>query len=541
MRAIINILCGTALCLATTLDAATPAAPKHLFQAEILFEVQRGHAFDALLKLNSGLAHETSRINSDTINKNDLLLAFGLSKQVEKNIKAADNNNPQQRNHSAYLLAKFYDENQQPVKTIQALEMIHGNISQQDKLPLQQLTALAYIRTGKYNAAADLLEKLAADNDSNVYIQYNLALAQLQSGNEKKGLSTLASLGQITGYDAEQLSVKDLANLQLGDRYLNKAQPAQAKIYYNRVRMDSPFIEQTLLGSGWADFSLGKFERAVVPWSMLHNSKELSDSVIEAKMALPYAYAKLGAHGKAANLYGQTIETLEAELSRINTAIKHAQNGELQQHLINAFEAQPNKAYPQLAAENRKQPFYLHTLLTDPQFRLLANMLHELVLSKNRLHQQQQSIDAFNELIRLKQKHYTATKVKTQKAILKIAQKIKDIEVSAAKLANSSNKTNLSNTISPLKSKYKNYLQLQKNQASDYQQLGNHKKQLVKLSKQLKQLNNKLNPVFTRAGKQLSLLATNKLKQQHSKLENYRVNALFALAESYDFATRKQQ
>ena len=462
MRTIINILCGTALCLATTLDAATPAAPKHLFQAEILFEVQRGHAFDALLKLNSDLARETARINSDTINKNDLLLAFGLSQQVEKNIKAADNNNPQQRNHSAYLLAKFYDENQQPVKTIQALEMIHGNISQQDKLPLQQLTALAYIRIGKYNAAADLLEKLAADNDSNVYIQYNLALAQLQSGNEKKGLSTLASLGLITGNDAEQMSVKDLANLQLGERYLNKAQPTQAKIYYNRVRMDSPFIEQTLLGSGWADFSLGKFERAVVPWSMLHNSKELTDSVIEAKMALPYAYAKLDAHGKAANLYGQTIETLEAELSRLNTAIKHAQNGELQQHLINTFEAQSKKAYPQLVADSHKQPFYLHTLLTDPQFRLLTNMLHELILSKNRLHQQQQSIDAFNELIRLKQKHYTATKAKTQKAILKIAQKIKDIEVRAAKLANSSNKKNLSNTISPLKNKYKNYLQLQK-------------------------------------------------------------------------------
>ena len=497
-RTVICGLCSTVLCLATTLDAATPTTPKHLIQAEILFEAQRGHAFDALLKLNSGqvndnLENETARINSGTINKNVLLLNYGLSLQVEKNIKAALNINPLQRNHNAYLLAKFYDKKQQPVKTIQALEMIDGDIKLQDKLPLQQLTSLAYIRVGKYNAAVALLENLVANKQTSVYIQYNLALALLQSGNEEKGLSTLASLGQLAGKDTEQLAIIDLANLKLGNRYLDKGQPTQAKIYFNRVHLDSPFIEQTLLVSGWAAFSLGEIERAVVPWTLLHNSKILTDSVIEAKMALPYAYAKLDTHGKAANLYGQTIKTLEAELTHLNTAIKLAQNGKLKQHLINSFETQPIDTYTQLVAENQKQPFYLHRLLTDPQFRLLADSMHDLILSKNRLHQQQQNIDAYNKHILLKQKQY------------------------------------------------KKNTPLQKNQISDYQQLDNHKKQLLKLSSQLNQLNNKLRPVLIRAGKKLSELAVNILKQQTTKLESYRLNALFALAESYTFATRKQQ
>lgn len=493
MRTKTGILYSMVLCLATTLYATTPAPPKHLFQAEILFAAQRGQAFDALVKLNRRSAEETSGMNNDAINKNALLLSYGLSRQVEKNIKAAQHNNAQQRNHNIYLLAKFYDRNQQPVKTIQTLEEIQGDIKQQDKMPLQQLTALAYIRVGKYNAAVALLENLVANNKTSVYIQYNLALAQLQSGNEEKGLLTLASLGQITGNDAEQLAIKDLANLKLGNRYLDKGQPAQAKIYFNRVRLDSPFIEQTLLGSGWAAFSLGKIERAVVPWTLLHNSETLSDSVIEANMALPYAYAKLGAHGKAANLYSQTIKTLEAELSRLHTAIELAQNGKLEQHLINSFETRDREDYTQLVAENHKQPFYLQILLTDPQFRLLTDSLHDLLLSKKRLQLQQQNIDAFNKLILLKQKPY------------------------------------------------KKNIRLRKSQASDYQQLGNHKKQLLKLSTQLNKLNNKLKPVLTRAGKQLSQQAINNLKQQQTKLENYRVNALFALAESYDFATRKQQ
>jgi hypothetical protein len=502
MRTIIAAFCGVALITATTLEAETQAELNSLLQAEILFEAQRGHAFDALLKLNRNLSHGASSHNNN-INKDELLLALGLSLQVEKNIKAGLYNNPQQRNHNLYLLAKFYYEKQQPVKTLQVLKMIQGDIKQQDKRPLQQLTALASIRVGKHSTAANILEKLAknnnTDNSTDIYVQYNLALAQLQSNNEKKGLSTLLALGQINSSDEEQLALKDLANLKLGNHYLEQAQPAQAKVYFNRVRMDSPFIEQTLLGSGWANFSLAKPERAIVSWTLLYNSKLLSDSVIEAKMALPYAYAKLGAHGKAANLYGQTIQTLEAELSQLDSAIKLAQNGELQQYLISVLETQQKNTYTQLLADKQKQPFYLHTLLTDVQFRLLVDSLRELVLSQQRLHQQQNKIDTLNKLATSKLKQIAASQSKTTKPVKHL-----------------------------------------KNQSKTYQQFGKQKKQLIKLSAQLKQIKNKLTPVLIEAGKQLSLLAENKLQQQHEKLESYRINALFALAESYDLATRQQ-
>jgi len=501
---LIATFCGATLGMATTLEAASPEKFKPLLQAEILFEAQRGHAFDALVKLNRYLSHGTSSHNNN-INKDELLLTLGLSQQVEKNIKAGQYNNPQQRNHKLYLLAKFYYHKQQPVKSLQLLNMIQGDIKQQDKRPLQQLTALASIRVGKYRAAESILEKLSIDDNVDAFIRYNLALAQLQSGKTEKGLSTLATLGQIYSNNEEQLAIKDFANLKLGNRYLEKSLPAQAKIYFNRVRMDSPFIEQTLLNSGWADFSLGKIERAVVPWSLLHSSEKLSVSVIEVKMALPYAYAELGAHGKAANLYGHAIETLEAELSRLNTAIKLTQNGELLLHLTKAFESQAKKNYAQLLVDDQKQPFYLPTLLTDTHFRLLADSLHNLVLSKKRLQQQQDNIDTFNKLIvlkrmPLKQGQVAATRAETKKTI--------------------------------------NHL---KNHNNEYQQLSKQKKQLIKLAAQLNQIKTRLKPVLTETGKQLSLQAINQLKQQHEKLESYRINALFALAESYDLATRQQK
>jgi len=536
MRSVIVVLCSSLLCLATTSNAATSAELKPLLQAEILFEKQSGHIFDALQKAKKN-TNKIDRLLDDLL-LNDLLLDYGLSQQVEIKLNTEVGSNQQQKNHKLYQLAKFYNENQQPVKALQTLQKVQGEINPQDKRPLQQLTALIYIHVGKFRAAINILEKLAKDKNASVYVLHNLALAQLQSGNEEKGLSILKSLGQITGNDTEQSALKDLANLKLGNRYLDKGQPAHAKTYFNRVRMDSPFIEQTLLGTGWAAFAQGDVERAVVPWTLLHGSKMLSGSVIEAKMALPYAYAKLGAHGKAANLYGQTIETLETELSRLNTAVKHVQNGKLEQHLITAFEAQPKKVYTQLLTHDDKQVSYLHHLLTDSQFRLLANNLHDLVLSKNRLQQQQQNIDAFNELIALKQKYYATTQPESEKTIFKIYEEIKKIENKAALLKNSEQ---TKQALKPLKKRYKSYLQLRKNQASDYQQLDQQKKQLRKLSKQLNKLNNNLKPILTRAGKLLSLLAINKLKQQYTKLENYRENALFAFAESYDFATRDKK
>ena len=87
MHILIATFCGAILGMTTTLEAASPEKLKPLLQAEILFEAQRGHAFDALLKLNRNLSHGASSHNNN-INKDELLLTLGLSLQVEKNIKA---------------------------------------------------------------------------------------------------------------------------------------------------------------------------------------------------------------------------------------------------------------------------------------------------------------------------------------------------------------------------------------------------------------------------------------------------------------------
>ncbi|HEY9051008.1 MAG TPA: hypothetical protein VIQ03_05650, partial [Gammaproteobacteria bacterium] len=51
----------------------------------------------------------------------------------------------------------------------------------------------------------------------------------------------------------------------------------------------------------------------------------------------------------------------------------------------------------------------------------------------------------------------------------------------------------------------------------------------------------KLNAVMARQGRMLETLSINELDRRRKRLEEYQVKARFALAESYDRATKKQQ
>ena len=50
----------------------------------------------------------------------------------------------------------------------------------------------------------------------------------------------------------------------------------------------------------------------------------------------------------------------------------------------------------------------------------------------------------------------------------------------------------------------------------------------------------KVNTLMARQGHMLDVMAVNELDQRRKRLEEYQVQARFALSESYDRATRKQ-
>ncbi len=111
----------------------------------------------------------------------------------------------------------------------------------------------------------------------------------------------------------------------LGYKLLDENAGENAKLVLERVRLSGPFSNRALLGLGWADASQGRFERALVPWSILAGREVTDPAVQEALLAVPYAYGKLNIHGRAAVLYGKALESFGKEVDKLGASIKSVQ------------------------------------------------------------------------------------------------------------------------------------------------------------------------------------------------------------------------
>ena len=539
MRSVIGTVCFMLLALPITAQAQT--GTDQLLQGEVRYESLRGHYLDALLRYNSGLSSSRAQSSPVEASITDARLALGLSDAVEQQLKGAPGGKDAQpsRNRSAYQLAWFYYNSRKPMQALEMLERIEGKTEGVSGTDIDYLRALTYLQVGRFKAAAELFYELPLANRPRGYTQYNMGMAQLLSGNEERGRSTLTSLGEISSRDAELLALKDLANIKLGYRYLQEGSLDQARDSFNRVRLDGPFTNQALLGSGWTLFTMGQIERAIVSWSVLQKKEAINDTVIEAKMALPYAYSKLGVHGKAANLYAHTVEVLESEIAGLDTAIEAVRKGELGRAIVNNRSTQGEDWFTSLAGDSEEPSLYLPLLLANDGFREQAATLHQLALLDSRIEQGVSSAAASIEYAKRVQKDYNTALPTAEKELSAVYRQIKNILPVTPQRKDTANDPVAE--IALLKKTYDNYLEARKTTADYIKRVSEYGRELAVLSKQMDRLDKALNSTIANTDKQVEATALAILEQKRNQLKSYHHNALFALAESYDFATGKKQ
>ena len=93
------------------------------------------------------------------------------------------------------------------------------------------------------------------------------------------------------------------------------------------MRLSGLHSIEALLRAGWSAASAERFERAVVPWSLLADRDPTEEAVQEALLALPYAYGDLEVHGRAAQLYERAAGTFGRALEKIDASIGSIENG----------------------------------------------------------------------------------------------------------------------------------------------------------------------------------------------------------------------
>ena len=366
-----------------TAGRSDPLELKDLYFGEALFCAFQGDWFDAITRLDTELTqhHGLDEPERDTLYYHinhaefavgDFELAYRMHQRAGRAITAVIEGNVEEsvRNEAIYRLARIYFQKDQPVNALYAVERISGDVPPHIVNDLNFLRAQIFMANGRYAEAADILKDLQDVKSLEGFSTYNLGIALIKDGKELEGREYLDLTGRIRSNDKLTLAIKDKSNLLLGSKLLEEKKFENAKQVLDRVRLNGPFSNRALLGSGWADVFQDRFERAIVPWSILVIREVTDASVQEAMLAAPYAYGKLNVYSKAALMYGSALENFDTELNKLDESIKSIREG----HFLRALAREELKQDTNWVVKLRKLPqtpetYYLLELMAAHDFQ----------------------------------------------------------------------------------------------------------------------------------------------------------------------------
>ena len=193
-----------------------------------------------------------------------------------------------------------------------------------------------------------------------------------------------------------------------GERCLRGGEQATAKPSLQRVRLDGPFSNKALLGVGWADAESANYRAALAPWLELRGRSMLDSAVQESLLAVPYAFAQLGADAQAADHYTEAIAAFGAEIDRITASIASIENGELFAELLGE-EANASGWYWRLEqVPDSVESRYLYELLATHGFQEGLKNYRDLKYLRRNLDRWTDSLGAFDDILDTRERAYRA-------------------------------------------------------------------------------------------------------------------------------------
>lgn len=337
---------AVAVACALPATAAEPPKEQHLVQdphyGDVLFHFFQDKHFSAITGLMVSQHFNRMQHHADEaeVLRGGLLLSYGLHKEageifaqlIEKSTK------PAVRDRAWFYLAKIRYQRGFDSEAESALNRIQGKLAPELEEERGLLKAQLMMARGDYAGAAAALDAMIGPKDSKLeasrFARYNLGVALIRSGDSKRGNEVLAELGRMTAPDEESRSLRDRTNVALGFAALKDNHPEQAREHLGRVRLKSMHANKALLGFGWAAASLKDPKSALIPWQELSERDPSDSAVLEARIAVPYAYAELGAYGQALARYTEAISAFEKESKALDESIAAVREGKLLKGLL---------------------------------------------------------------------------------------------------------------------------------------------------------------------------------------------------------------
>ncbi|HEX4375808.1 MAG TPA: tetratricopeptide repeat protein [Steroidobacteraceae bacterium] len=341
-----------------------------------------------------------------------LYLQLGMHNEAGKRFEALLGDPrlpPLVRNRAWFYLAKIWYERGYYDRSEQALGRIQGTLDPSTDAERIHLLANLLMRQQRFDEAITLLQSWNGPPDWMAYSRFNLGVALVRVGRLSDGDPMLTAVGTLDTASAELLNLRDKANLALGYAYLQADQPAQALPPLGRVRLDGPYSSRALLGDGWARADLHDFKGALAPWLELQKRSLLDAAVQESYLAVPYAYAKLGATTQAADAYEQALKSFADEGDSLEQTIAHIREGHLLDDLLTDDDRNANTVgwYWQLKSlPDSPQSRYLYALLADNDFQEGLKNWRDLRYLQHDLTHWDESMDTFEAMIDTRERRY---------------------------------------------------------------------------------------------------------------------------------------
>jgi hypothetical protein len=602
-------------------DRSAPKELKDLYYGEALYCAYQGDWFDAISRLDVELGqhHGLDEPERDTLYYHinhaefavgDFELAYRMHRRAGRAIKRVIEGNVEEpvRNEAIFRLARIYFQKDQPVNALLAVERIHGDFPERIRDDLAFLRAHILIANGRFGEAAEILQGLQGVKSLEGFSTYNLGIALMKDGKVQEGRQCLDRTGLINSKDPATMAIKDKSNLVYGTKLLEEHNYEGAKQVLDRVRLTGPFSNRALLGAGWTDAFEERFDRALVPWSILVNREVTDAAVQEAMLAVPYAYGKLNVHSKAALLYGSALERFGSEIDKLDESIRSIREG----HFLKALVREELKQDANWVVKLRRLPqtpetYYLLELMASHDFQESLKNYLDLEQLRQKLQAWEGDLDAFEEIIeqrrtyyqpllpaidrefrrldsqmrlRLEQRDHIEKRLKVMLVVPNpdylatsnervISEKINRLERNQAaggaviptsvaaridrlrgvlkwniytdydRRFTEAHKhlQDLNSEIDLLKKQYTAFVRTRQAATQSYQGYGETIRRQRIL---IREAHERVGQLMARQGHMLEIMAVNELSRRRDRLAEFQIKARFAMADSYDRATRAQ-
>ncbi len=331
---------GTALALSCTI--AVGAEPTHEVKdphyGDTLFQFYQDHYFTALtnLMVSQHFGRMENHGEEAEVLRGGILLSYGLLNEAGEIFSKLieTNSTPRTRDRAWFYLAKISYQRGYYTEAENAL----GHVGKALPADLQEerglLQANLMMLRNDYASAARVLGAMDTNAPSTRYARYNLGVALIRSGDAAKGHTILDNIGRAPSDNEEFRNLRDRANVALGFAALADDQPAAARSYLERVRVKGLQSNKALLGLGWSAAALKEPRLALAPWLELLQRDIGDAAVLEAHVAVPYAYAELGAFGQSMTRYNEAIAAFTREDKALTESIAAIRSGKLVAALV---------------------------------------------------------------------------------------------------------------------------------------------------------------------------------------------------------------